>query len=99
MPVTMDDEQKVSLPAWATLTQVSASLAIPRSAVRSAARRALKRAEAWVKKDAEVILLDTRLASTTTTLFIAALTPLNVLRVPDEAIPRSLQHKQAGGEG
>ncbi len=40
-----------TLPRWATITQVSASLGAPRNAVRSAVRRAVKNGEQWVKKE------------------------------------------------
>jgi len=56
-----DDENKTNeLSTWATLTEVSEALGIPRNAIRSAARRAIKREELWVKKEGGKILIDTR---------------------------------------
>jgi hypothetical protein len=39
------------LPQWATITQVSDFLEIPRNAIRSAVRRAVANNEEWVKKE------------------------------------------------
>lgn len=39
------------LPHWATVTQVSKFLAVPRSTVRDTVRRALDAGESWVKKE------------------------------------------------
>jgi len=55
-----DDHTTQPLPAWATLTEVSNALGIPRNAVKSAARRAMKNHQGWVKKEEGKILLDTR---------------------------------------
>ena len=47
-----DGEQPANnLPSWATITQVSDFLEIPRSAVRSTVRRAVANNEEWVKKE------------------------------------------------
>jgi hypothetical protein len=47
-----DDQQPTGdLPHWATITQVSMYLAVPRSTVRDTVRRALASGEAWVKKE------------------------------------------------
>lgn len=40
-----------TLPQWATITQVSDFLGIPRNAIRSAVRRAVANGEDWVKKE------------------------------------------------
>jgi hypothetical protein len=45
-----DDQQPTELPRWATITQVSAFLAVPRTTVRDTIRQALAFAEPWVKK-------------------------------------------------
>lgn len=55
-----DEHKTEPLPAWATLTEVSNALGIPRNAVKSAARRAMKNHQSWVKKEEGKILLDTR---------------------------------------
>ncbi len=55
-----DEHTTQPLPAWATLTEVSNTLGIPRNAVKSAARRAMKNHQSWVKKEEGKILLDTR---------------------------------------
>src|SRR5579859_5436934 len=59
---TIDDEQDDThkLPDWATLTEVSTTLGVSRNAVQSAARRAFKRHELWVKKAHGNILIDTQ---------------------------------------
>lgn len=54
-----DEHKTEPLPVWATLTEVSNALGIPRNAVKSAARRAMKNHQAWVKKEEGKILLDT----------------------------------------
>jgi hypothetical protein len=47
-----DDEQPTDgLPRWATITQVSIFLAVPRTTVRDTVRRALYDNEPWVKKE------------------------------------------------
>jgi hypothetical protein len=46
-----DQPRAGSLPSWATITQVSNFLEVPRNAVRSAVRRAVESQEAWVKKE------------------------------------------------
>ncbi|BCL79600.1 hypothetical protein ccbrp13_20650 [Ktedonobacteria bacterium brp13] len=45
------DQPPTELPQWATITQISHFLEIPRDAVRSAVRRAIANNEAWVKKE------------------------------------------------
>jgi hypothetical protein len=58
--VTYDDDEHKTLeiPIWGTLTEVSEALGVSRNAVKSAARRALKRQEPWVKKDGNIILIN-----------------------------------------
>jgi hypothetical protein len=47
-----DEEQPTNgLPQWATITQVSDFLEVPRNAIRSAVRRAVENNEDWVKKE------------------------------------------------
>jgi hypothetical protein len=59
MTTLLDDQDgQPRLPHWATLTEVSHALSVPRDAVRSAARRALKQGEIWVRKEGGKILLD-----------------------------------------
>ncbi len=41
------------LPQWATITQVSQTLLVPRTTVRAAVRRALAEGEPWVKREDE----------------------------------------------
>jgi hypothetical protein len=62
------DHREDGLPRWATITQVSEALAIPRDTVRSAVRRAAASSEVWVKKEVApdgtaVYLIDTQHAS------------------------------------
>jgi hypothetical protein len=60
MEILLDNrDEQPELPRWATLTEVSQALSVPRDAVRSAARRALKQGEIWVRKEGGKILLDT----------------------------------------
>jgi hypothetical protein len=54
-----DNNERPALPHWATLTEVSEALGVPRTAVRYVARLALKAEETWVRKEGGKILLDT----------------------------------------
>lgn len=58
-----ENDEQPELPHWATLTDVSEALGVPRDVVRSVARRALKHEEMWVRKEGGKILLDTTSAS------------------------------------